>query len=100
MPQLKKGARQVIDLLLADVAALRALRAEGKPQSKHNPDYANECWDDAGRVCDRLEERINNDLAALLVRQAPEYDQRLDQLEQRIKVLEAADKVTRFRKEA
>lgn len=94
MPQLTRGAREALDQVDGHFAAVRDELERGRAKVKGNPGYAEDRIDDALRLA---EDVIHGKVAALLERQAPEYERRLAELEQRIAALEAGSVVRLIR---
>ena len=100
MPQLTKGARSALDRVAALATDMRRDLALARDRTKFNPEYSRDKIDAALAALGRLEDVIRTDMLPLLERQAPEYEKRLAELEQRVKDLEHSRTVIPLRRKA
>jgi hypothetical protein len=99
MAQLTKGARAALEAIADDLADLRDRANLISARVKSNPDFAR---DKASQQLDyiaHIERVLRDEIAPLLQRQAPSIEQRLDEMERRLRQLEDG-RIVVLRKEA
>jgi hypothetical protein len=100
VPQLTRGARQALDSVNACAGDIRAELAEASNVAKDDPDETRARITLALRALDDLMRAVDRQIAPLLERHAPQYEQRLSDLERRIEVLESGGTVVPLRRKA
>lgn len=87
MTQLTKGARRILDAIAAELADARAAAELGRSRTRYNPAYTEDRLGEIVTALDRAEERLS-DLEPLLMRQSPQIEKRMADLETRVERLE------------
>jgi hypothetical protein len=80
MPQLTKGARKPLDLIDEAIDQIQLFRTSIYEKATNNPHYVRDKINEMGPLIDQIREQ-RRQLEMLLERQAPQYEQRLAELE-------------------
>ncbi len=97
MPQLTRHARKHLDHINEALELIQNARTIGHRHAVKNPHFAMDKFEQIGTAVDTIRDHLRS-LEPLLERQAPMYEQRLEELAQRVEALEAERKIIPLRK--